>query len=117
MKLLLSWCIALGLSTQVIAEVAVNSLTQSEEKSGWRMLFDGNTTAGWRNYKKREVSDGWQIADGALTRASKGAGDLITDEQFDNFELSLEYKISKGGNSGVMFHVLETAGAPWHTGP
>ncbi|MDF1842837.1 MAG: DUF1080 domain-containing protein [Rubripirellula sp.] len=117
MKLLLSWCIALGLSTQVIAEVAVNSLTQSEEKSGWRVLFDGKTTDGWRNYKKTEVSDGWQIADGALTRVSKGAGDLITDEQFDNFELSLEYKISKGGNSGVMFHVLETAGAPWHTGP
>src|SRR6056297_3591102 len=72
---------------------------------------------GWRNYKKDDVSDGWKIVDGALVRAEKGAGDLITEKKYDDFELSLEYQISPGGNSGVMFHVAETDGPPWHTGP
>ncbi|MEM1070723.1 MAG: family 16 glycoside hydrolase [Planctomycetota bacterium] len=117
MKLFLSWCIVLGMTAQVIAEDATNKLTESEQRSGWKMLFDGETTDGWRNYKKSEVSDGWKIIDGALTRAGRGAGDIITDKKYDSFELSLEYKISKGGNSGVMFHVEETNGPPWHTGP
>jgi glucose/arabinose dehydrogenase len=94
-----------------------NSLSDSEKKAGWKSLFDGKTTKGWRNYKKQEISNGWQVKDGALTRADKGAGDIITTEKYEEFELSLEYKISKGGNSGIMFHVIEQAGPPWHSGP
>ena len=96
---------------------SANELTPSEKKAGWKALFDGKTTAGWRNYKKDNVSKGWQVVDGALTRAAGGAGDIITKGQYENFELSLEYKISKGGNSGIMFHVTEEYGAPWQTGP
>ena len=94
-----------------------NTLSESEKKAGWKSLFDGKTTKGWRNYKKQEISNGWQVKDGALTRADKGAGDIITTEKYEEFELSLEYKISKGGNSGIMFHVIEQAGPPWHSGP
>ena len=94
-----------------------NTLSDSEKKSGWKSLFDGKTTKGWRNYNKKEISNGWQVKDGALTRADKGAGDIITTEKYEEFELSLEYKISKGGNSGIMFHVIEQAGPPWHSGP
>jgi len=94
-----------------------NTLSDSEKKSGWKSLFDGKTTKGWRNYNKKEISNGWQVKDGALTRADKGAGDIITAEKYEEFELSLEYKISKGGNSGIMFHVIEQAGPPWHSGP
>ena len=94
-----------------------NSLSDSEKKAGWKSLFDGKTTKGWRNYKKQEISNGWKVKDGALTRADKGAGDIITTEKYEEFELSLEYKISKGGNSGIMFHVIEQAGPPWHSGP
>jgi glucose/arabinose dehydrogenase len=94
-----------------------NALSDSEKKAGWKSLFDGKTTKGWRNYKKQEISNGWQVKDGALTRADKGAGDIITTEKYEEFELSLEYKISKGGNSGIMFHVIEQAGPPWHSGP
>ncbi len=98
-------------------EVQTNQLTDSEKKSGWELLFDGETTKGWRNYKKDGVSDGWKIIDGALVRSDRGAGDIITEKKYGAFELSLEYKISKGGNSGVMFHVVEGSGPPWHSGP
>ena len=94
-----------------------NELTEAEARSGWKLLFDGATTEGWRNYKKESVSDGWVIEDGVLSRVGKGAGDIITTSQFDHFELQLEYRISKGGNSGLMFHVTEENAQPWHSGP
>jgi glucose/arabinose dehydrogenase len=108
--------IAACVSTHALAE-NLNTLTDSEQRSGWQLLFDGESTDGWRNYKKDGVSDGWKVEDGALVRFGKGAGDIITDDQYESFELSLEYKISKGGNSGVMFHVVEGDGPPWRTGP
>lgn len=105
----------LALPTAVMA--ADNTVSEWEAKTGWKSLFDGQTTTGWRNYKKDKISDGWKVADGALTRAEKGAGDIVTTEQYDNFELVLEYKIAPEGNSGLMFRVTEEGGAPWHTGP
>lgn len=99
------------------ADNSLNQLTDAEKRAGWKLLFDGESTNGWRNYKKEGVSEGWQIIDGALTRAADGAGDIMTKGQYDSFELSFEYNISKGGNSGVMFHVQENArSAPW-SGP
>ncbi|HUY89292.1 MAG TPA: DUF1080 domain-containing protein [Pirellulales bacterium] len=96
---------------------ASNALSEQEKQAGWKLLFDGRSTDGWRNYKQEKVGAGWKVEDGALCRAEQGAGDIIAKEQYDSFELSLEYKISKGGNSGLMFHVTEEGGAPWHTGP
>ncbi|TWU17412.1 Soluble aldose sugar dehydrogenase YliI precursor [Novipirellula galeiformis] len=96
---------------------SANQLTESEKRSGWELLFDGESTDGWRNYKRDRVSDGWKVENGALVRHAKGAGDLITKEKFESFELSLQYKISEGGNSGVMYHVVEGEGAPYHSGP
>lgn len=78
----------------------------SQTGSGWIWLFDGRTTDAWRGYLKSDLPSGWQIFDGALTRVAE-AGDIITKEQFDNFELELEWKISPGGNSGIFFHVQE----------
>jgi hypothetical protein len=95
----------------------LNKLTPEEEQAGWKLLFDGQSTNGWRNYKKETVSPGWKIVDGALTRAEQGAGDIITTDKYDSFELSLEYNISPGGNSGVMYHVTEEGKTPWQTGP
>ena len=99
------------------AKVPVNELTEAQRRGGWKVIFDGQTTAGWRNFKKDGLGDGWQVKDGALVRAKRGAGDIITNEKYKYFELSLEYNISKGGNSGIMFHVTEEGKAPWHTGP
>ena len=95
----------------------LNTLTDAEKQAGWKLLFDGKTFDGWRNYRKEGVSEGWKIADGAMVRQDKGAGDIITDGQYDAFELSLEFKISKEGNSGIMFHVTEEENTPWKTGP
>ncbi len=94
----------------------LNTLTEAEKKAGWTLLFDGKTTKGWRNFKQDKVSDGWKVVDGTISRVGK-AGDIMTVEQYAAFDLSLEYKISKGGNSGLMFHVTEEESTPWRTGP
>ncbi|MFT5327450.1 MAG: glucose/arabinose dehydrogenase [Planctomycetaceae bacterium] len=103
--------------TPLRGDAGQNELTEAESRSGWKLLFDGETTEGWRNYKKDSVGDGWKIEDGVLSRVGKGAGDIITTGQFEHFELQLEYRISKGGNSGLMFHVTEENARPWHSGP
>jgi glucose/arabinose dehydrogenase len=103
--------------TSFVAAEELNTLSEAEKKAGWKLLFDGKTTKGWRNYQAKGISDGWKIVNGALTRAGKGAGDIITAKQYDSFELSLEYNISKGGNSGIMFHVDEKGKRAWHSGP
>ncbi|HIF07371.1 MAG TPA: DUF1080 domain-containing protein [Gemmatimonadetes bacterium] len=83
-----------------------NSLTDAERRAGWELLFDGHTTGGWRGYMMDEIPDGWQVVDGELTRVGRGR-DIITTDQFENFELTLEWKIRQGGNSGIFFHAIE----------
>ena len=111
-----SWLVCLLLWPAALM-AADNTVSEWEGKVGWTSLFDGKTTTGWRNYKQDKIGEGWKVVDGALTRADQGAGDIITTEQFDNFELILDYKISPEGNSGIMFRVTEEGGAPWHSGP
>jgi hypothetical protein len=83
-----------------------NTLTSEEKAAGWRLLFDGESSAGWRNYGKPTISDGWKVQDGALTRVGAG-GDIITNDQFGNFELSIDWKIEPGGNSGIFYRASE----------
>ncbi len=104
-------------SSRGVAEDIVNGLSPAEARGGWKLLFDGKTTDGWRNYKADNISDGWKVKDGVLQRVGDGAGDIVTTKQYENFELSLEYRISKGGNSGLMFHVTEDSKKAWHSGP
>jgi hypothetical protein len=86
------------------------------ESSDWQVLFDGKTLAGWRSYGKDAPGPEWIVEDGAIVLAaddsttSMTGGDLITVDQFENFELQLEWKISAGGNSGVFFGVQEIDG-------
>ena len=111
-----SLLIALTLTPLVAADAPLNTLTDPEKAAGWKLLFDGkDASASWREYKKDKLPEGWVAEDGALVR--KGKGNIITKEQFDSFELSIEWKISEGGNSGIMFKVLETDGPPHATGP
>ena len=93
-----------------------NALTEDEKKAGWKLLFDGKTTEGWKGYKKDKPGTGWEIVDGVLT-LNKGGGDLCTVEEFADFEFVIDWKISPGGNSGIMYRVAETKGAPYETGP
>lgn len=99
------------------ADTPVNTLSDAEKAAGWKLLFDGTTTMGWKNFKKETVGPGWKVEDGTLVRKEGGAGDILTVEQYDSFELVLEYNISKGGNSGLMYHVTEAEKTPWMTGP
>ena len=89
-----------------VADGCQNTLTPAEKKAGWKLLFDGKTTKGWHRFKCKTLGDNWKVVDGALTRVAEG-GDIVSDERFDNFELSLDYKIAKGGNSGIMFRISE----------
>ena len=93
-----------------------NTLTDSERAAGWKVLFDGKTGAGWRGYRQQTLPAGWQVKDGALTRVA-GGGDIITDEQFKNFELALEWKISPGGNSGIFYRASEDSDAIYWNAP
>ena len=91
-----------------------NQLTQAEQKAGWRSLFDGKTFTGWRGFHNDKVPEGWIIEDGCISRVQAhgelgaAGGDLITADQFENFEFTLEWKISKGGNSGIKYLVSES---------
>jgi len=97
---------------------APNQLTEEEKKAGWKLLFDGQSFDGWHSFKHDDVRPGWQVKDGTLACVDPHqAGDIVTKDKFDWFELSLEYNISEGGNSGVMFHVTDEGGAIWATGP
>ena len=99
-------------------EVKPNTLTATEKAAGWKLLFDGVGFSGWHNFKRDGVRPGWQVKDGALVCADPhNAGDIVTPDKFDWFELQLDYNISEGGNSGIMYHVTEDGGAVWATGP
>ncbi len=111
------WAIAFCIWFGSAAVAAEPNLSPAEQMAGWRWLFNGEHAASFRSYKKPALNPGWKVVNGELSRVEKGAGDIVTREKFENFELSLEYKISKGGNSGLMFRVTEDADNPWQTGP
>jgi len=93
-----------------------NTLTPAERAAGWRLLFDGKTTAGWRGFKMDSMPAGWQVVNGALTRVA-AAGDIVTREPFRDFELSLEWNVAPGGNSGVFYRASEDDEAIYWTAP
>jgi cytochrome c len=102
-------------------EVAeVNTLSQKEKDLGWEMLFDGKTKNGWHTYLGLGDDSKWVVTPkGELHLTDKGGKDLVTDAEYENYELSLEWKIVKGGNSGIIFNVVEDEKykAPYLTGP
>jgi len=112
---LLSLC---TLATTMCAQATQqpNSLTPAEAREGWRLLFDGQTTAGWRGYHRQDMPTGWQVVDGALIRVAE-AGDIITVDQFTDFDLRLEWRISPGGNSGIFYRVTEEGEYGYYSGP
>ncbi|HZS09308.1 MAG TPA: DUF1080 domain-containing protein [Blastocatellia bacterium] len=95
-------------------EAPPNTLTKEEKAAGWRLLFDGKTLAGWRGFHRDKVpEERWVVEDGSIKKLpaegelGQAGGDLITVDQFENFEFQLEWKITKGGNSGIKYLVTE----------
>lgn len=91
--------------------VTDNTLSETEIKDGWKLLFDGKTASMWMNAKTKVFpATGWEIKDGALTidpakKAPGGGGDIVTTDKFKNFELSIDFKYAEGGNSGIKYFV------------
>jgi len=113
-------------SETVIEEAAPNTLTAQEIEDGWVLLFDGETTNGWRSYNQESFPEGgWVIEDGALRVIGTGmgeaggeGGDIIYDEMYQNFHLKLEWKVSEGGNSGIFYLAQELENTPiWQSSP
>lgn len=99
-----------------------NKLTKEEVAEGWALLFDGETTNGWRNFNSTDPNSAWHVVDGCLQ--AKGSGDdatgyIVTEKEYENFILSWDWKLSKGGNSGMLYHVVESPrfSVPYVTGP
>lgn len=115
--LLTAAILAMTATLNAADEKQPNTLSKAEQAAGWKLLFDGKDMSQFRNFQKDTVGSGWKVEDGAIVWTKKGAGDLITKKKYGSFELSLEYNISEGGNSGIMFHVTEEGKRPWHTGP
>ena len=91
-----------------------NTLTDAEKKAGWILLFDGHSLDGWRGYKKPDAVDSrWKAVDGTLTlpadngKDTHGQRDLITKDTFEQFELSVDWKVAPGSNSGIKYFILE----------
>jgi hypothetical protein len=115
--------LVLGLTafiTVIAQNDRINVLSEKEKKEGWKLLFNGENLEGWRTFQGKAIS-GWKVIDGVLNNSGVGSdsgGDIITRRKFQNFELSLEWKIAPKSNSGIFFHVNEKVGkAIYESGP
>lgn len=108
--------------------ISLPVLTDAQVAEGWQLLFDGKTTSGWHKYGGKPVGSAWKIANGTFYLDTtekenwqiKDGGDIITDEEFENYHLKLEWKIAPNGNSGIIFNIHEDTALyqwPWMTGP
>lgn len=123
--LFLACCILCACSSSKVnsAGSQPNMLSSKEKKDGWVLLFDGTTTNGWHTYNKSSVSKNWKVADGALVmdpsmNDKDNSGDIVTNNEYENYEFATEWKISEAGNSGIIFDIKEDPkfGATYNTG-
>jgi hypothetical protein len=125
--LMISWAPSekrdpLTLFNQIDRSSAPNTLASVEKKKGWNLLFDGKTTNGWHGFNLKVFPDCWMIENGVFTTRTKGGKedlDIVTDKEYLNYALSLDFKLMKGTNSGVIFQIFEDPKYkfPYETGP
>ena len=117
---------ACGLGLVLFAAVACapqqNVLTKEEVADGWQLLFDGKTLDQWKDYNGEELTMPWHVVDGCIQAKGDGsdlAGYIVTKKQYENFILDWDWKLSHGGNSGMIYHVVEDPyfKVPYVTGP
>ena len=114
-KLILSFILA----SLPVASVCLYGADAKAKPGKWEVLFDGKSVGKWRGYKMNSFPDhSWRVEEGALKTIAGAEGpDIVTKEKFENFELELEWKVSPGANSGIMYRVSEDFDAPYETGP
>lgn len=114
LALVMSWV------TSIAHAEKPNSLTKEEQDAGWCLLFDGKSMDGWRGYRSKTVPESWRVEDGSLLsrrEQGKSTGDIITIDQFADFELVLEWKMTRGSNSGIIYRATEQHDQVWQSGP
>ena len=111
--------VLLAASASLFAQTPGGGLTAAERAQGWRLLFDGSTTQGWRGFKRTAFpSKGWVIEAGSIKHLASGgqpspdSGDIITTDVFDDFDLRFEWRVAPGGNSGIKYFVTEERDGP-----
>ena len=104
--------LALLTAAIVCTSAAQNELTPEEKKAGWKLLFDGKSTAGWRGFMKKDFPEkGWIVKDGELQlEAGSKAADIISEERFSEFDLTWDWKLPEGANNGLKYFILEERG-------
>lgn len=135
MKALLTILLAAGLfaacnssstNSNATDTVAVTDTANSMQSGNteWIALFDGSTLAGWHSFGSDSAGLAWSVDSGTMhlnsAKKAKGGGDLVSNDSFENFDLKLDWKISKGGNSGILFYVQDDKpkyGETYHTAP
>jgi hypothetical protein len=126
--LILLAAITIGACNAKSEKKEAEPVAENKTDSGWVSLFDGKTLAGWHNYGNTTIGDAWKVSDGAIyldTTKKAGwqtaqGGDIVSAEEYENFDLKLEWKIAPGGNSGIIFYVHEDTTKykyVWNTGP
>lgn len=108
---------ALSVAASPLFAAEPNTLSAAEKSAGWKLLFDGKTLNGWRGYKTEAIGAGWKVQEGALVLTAAKSGDLVTAQEYADFELSFEWRISEGGNSGVIYRAGLGESAPFRFGP
>ncbi len=110
---------ALILAALPAFSVPLSGADSKAKPGNWEVLFDGKSLEKWRGYKMNSFPDhSWKVEEGAIKTIAGAEGpDIVTKEKFENFELELEWKVSPGANSGIMYRVSEDSGAPYETGP
>ncbi len=110
MKNILTACLCVLLAVAALAQKP-NKLTGKEKKQGWILLFDGKTTNGWHTYLRDTVGSKWQVKEGTIiydpSQPRSGGGDIVTNQEFENFDFRLEWKVAKASNSGIIFNIQE----------
>jgi hypothetical protein len=111
---------ASALMLTAAAQAPPNTLTAEEKAAGWQLLFDGKSLEHWRGFRMQEIPAGWSVSEGAIRFVPPTEGtraDIITREQYQDFELALEWAVVPGANSGIFFHVSEDTQRTYETGP
>jgi hypothetical protein len=108
------WTTGLLIAGLLLARAAT-SATRADDESGFRPLFDGQSLAGWRGYQGKPINGSWTVVDGMIQGNGQGP-DLVTDQEFADFEVRFEWKLAARGNSGVIYHAAESLPESYQSG-